>query len=190
MNIQMKYKLLLTAAIFSFSTMGAAMELTHGKLLSHKEWTTGNAKGTFANTSLKPQTHIHPLFKKPHVSLDTTISASVWDKVDSTPTGQVGKPVETDGFSAVNLINSNTEEQTFSIYSELCAWDETAQIGCVHSLDQVVVKPQDVASVYRYPQLTLTYTTPGQYSIWLLTDVSTGSALFQTNADGTVIITS
>lgn len=174
-------KLILGIALTSLASASMAMEITHGKLLSHKEWVTGKGVGSFSAVDPRPKSRLHKAHKISHDnpvgSEGVQITSSVIDMGDI----KVGSPVTFGSVSYVWILNDSQSVQTYKINGRLCSYGNGVQQGCNLFEDVITLDPQGIAMSDRWPRLSLSYEKAGKYVVEAATSVDKGQINFESN---------
>lgn len=175
-------KIFLSALILSsaISTNSFSMEI-QSKLIDHKEWVTGNAKGFFKkNIKLtKDQLLQLDLFKSrlkrnSDNQIDEYINATSVIKYfhdhDHVSTNIV---MEFDGVTDVECSNHTASLQDYEASYDFCIFQsgKFAPIACLEGKDQIRLYPTGFDYIISYPALSYIFTEPGDYYVTLTTSV-------------------
>src|SRR3990167_9102818 len=154
----MKEKLLLGLALASMVTSGFALEIDKGHVVSHKEWTTGNAKGFF-----KPGKMTAEMMKMKGMRSDAYSYSSLYSYVTSAK-GTVNTPVEIDGDNYIYAYNNTQKAETYHYSFSICAHNSDHTAQCAYYYDELVLEPGGSASSMEIPSLQVTFMKPGTYN--------------------------
>lgn len=154
------------AAIVSTNCM--AIEITKGKLLSHKEWSTGKVS-SFSNIITKSnRLQVPPAILNKKVdpdAVDRIYASSQINKVESI----AGKGTTISGY-AQTMITNGTETHFYDVTTRLCTGKANGNVddNCVIIHDSFMLDPSGEARISPNPQLTLAL-DPGYYGVDLNT---------------------
>lgn len=157
----MKIKLIISMAIAAAVGSNAfALEISKGKLISHKEWATAGAKAAYL-PGTKTRQNIQDI---KGMKLSESSNA-VYSDTEST-TAKVGEPVTVGNDGYVWIYNASEAVKNYRFEYSICA-DQTANImECVYSEDVVELQPHGYVSDSRKPTVTMKYDTAGSYNIY------------------------
>jgi hypothetical protein len=149
----------LAAAI---SSNAFAVEVTKGKVLKHKEWSTGKVKASYAKGSKTLAA------MKQKIKLDGPVPTYTFAET---------RPVSVnagDTFSISNdsftFIHNNTSEvHYYTMESSICVERTDNAVECVYSWDYVELQPDGDITAVSMPTLTTSFADAGTYH----TDAST-----------------
>lgn len=156
MKLKLLFGIAVTAAI---SSNAIALQITNGKLIDHKEWTTAGAK-SFIKTSKEPLKNIidqmsnnklmHVLIKSEIHSINTTI----------------GQPTTFTNQGYISVVNKTDSRRDYNYGIGTCASsDVSGNLECVYYENRVQLEPQGEFFDEVMPSLVMTYNTPGVYDI-------------------------
>lgn len=149
----MKNKLvILIAAIFSMASIHCfAVEIHKGKLISHKEWATGKAKGGFIS---KPDAK--KVIKMSNGRQDAFIEA--WPAK-----GVAGSMTSVMGNHRFGVGNDSDETQTYWYYLSTCAMTSDHTGNCVHVFDSISLEPGGYFFYNAVGEVQIAFDKPGSY---------------------------
>jgi len=184
----MKVKSLVCLAFASIVSVQAfALEIYKGHVISHKEWSTGNAKGAFVaghmtNQSLRLTRPVASRGEGDFVSSYSHISSS---------SGKAGVPAIVIGDGMVYIANGSQGSKQYAYQYTVCAEiaDKTEQ--CLYSYDEIELDADGYFQESRQPQLQLTFATPGDYHILTATMIMGEhglSSIVNSTSDGIISI--
>lgn len=195
----MKRKLLLGFILASLvSTNGFAAEITHGKLISHKEWTKGNITGTFKSTKAKLRASLHPISATPndndssYVFVQNLVS-------DSTLQATVNQDINLRGYNSINIFNNSSVQKTYTITSDFVISppcnDTLCPINEITSQDVITLDPNGgIYESVAMPTATQNFSASGQASYYISTSIQQmngdASPMFGTYSNNGYIIVS
>lgn len=161
----MKTKLLVSAILVSLTTSAFAIEITNGKLISHKEWTTDNS----IKLAVKPSDKNLNLaiLKKSGSYLPEYIF--IRDDLDKTMKVVVGSEIKLSGTTMTFISNSHTTPHKYKIVTEICG--ALPSDICGHTEDVVTLNPYGTIQLNSAPTLSINYDTAGSRYILLSTQV-------------------
>lgn len=151
---------LLVSCIASSSIF--ALEITQGKLLRHKEWTTGNIiKATYTTKANLFSADIEKLIsKKDHISSSIyTFSGT------DTQNGKVLEPATAIGYSSVMMMNGSKNTKTYLYTLETCITPVEGQYNCAIYQDTIDVEPNSMAFRTENPSIQFTFDKAGAYPV-------------------------
>ena len=160
----MKGKLLLGLTIATLiSANSFALEIYKGKLIKHKEWTTGGVKSSVINAATNTS----------HLKLNTALASK-----SATPyletfsfggdiSGYVGNLVQVIGNNEVYVHNYSDTSQTYYYTLNVCADAGNKEDKCIFYFDEFSLDPDGYVSTNIQPSLYLVYFTPGTYDYYV-----------------------
>lgn len=182
----MKKKLLLCSALsIIFSTHSFAFESYKAKLISHKEWTTGNVLATFKEKSTTMA--FIDSRKQKQSTMENRISASLEYKK-----GTTGSLTTIEGGNSVSLSNNSSATKQYGYYFVTCADIDKPNSQCAAYEEHVDVEPGGYFTDTTTPVLQIQFEHPGTYPIRTYAMLFVSNQLpnqVQTNAESTVDIT-
>src|SRR3990167_8260549 len=101
----MKEKLLLGLALASMMTSSFALEIYKGRVINHKEWMTGNAKGFFKQGKMTDS-----MMKAKELRGDESSYSSLFSAVHSAK-GTVNTPVNLEGDNYIYAYNNTQKDE-------------------------------------------------------------------------------
>ncbi|MEO8402222.1 MAG: hypothetical protein ABI597_10585 [Gammaproteobacteria bacterium] len=180
----MKRKLLLGFVLTSIlSANSFAMKITHGKLISHQEWTTGkHLHAVFKETDnleipeLQINAHNMQLAQETSADADVdTVDPMHWLFYENVQ-GVVGEDIPLGGQVMVQISNRSPVSKNYIITTTLvtcfgdamtiCKWTEKAT-----SQDTITLDAGGIAQIAHASFATEKYGTPGVGYYWLATDI-------------------
>lgn len=153
----MKIKFLLACVVMAtLSTNASALQIHKGKLLSHKEWSTGKAKlslakAIIAKRSLKDNTD------------------GTWSSLTSEihpATGLVNQMIAIKNEANIYLQNNSDHEQTYELRFSICAMPAKDSYDCVDTWDTIQLQPGGHFSDPDALVLNIAFDQPGEYTIF------------------------
>lgn len=183
----------LIASVVLLSLTGAsayAMEISKGKLLSHKEWTTGNViKSSFLEVNKKQNTLLSSIWSKNTLGskvipmdIDVLFTGARIFAGQMLP-GVVGEEVTLFGFTRHAIDNRSASMQTYQLYSTLCAQTGMGTGTCATSEDDVSIEPGGYIAIERRPNMTVSYDEPGTYNVAVFSAIYRDGAPFHYTSD-------
>lgn len=152
----MKGKLLLGLVLVTITTSSFALEIDKGRVINHKEWTTGNAKGFF-----KPGKMTNEMMKGQGWHGNSSYS-SLYSYASSTQ-GTVNTPVNIEGDNYIYAHNDTEKDEIYHYTFSICAHNSDHTAQCAYYYDELVLQPGGSASSSEIPSLQVTFTKPGKY---------------------------
>ena len=156
----MKMKLLISAVIAAAVCSNAfALHITKGKLISHKEWTTGNAIASY-----QPGTKTLQSMKRTLAKLDVNPSTPIFLASETrNAVAHVGERVSVNN-NAFIWVKNNTESTRNYYYNfNICATKSDSIIECVYAYEQIELEPNGEFNNALSPELTVKFNEPGVY---------------------------
>lgn len=186
----MKGKILLfTAAVTAL--VGAntfAAEIHKGKLLSHKEWSTGNLKFSFAKANSADLAKLVQSQKLAGKSGSYTMATLSFATAQS---AAVGEAVTLTGMNRAEFINATDSTQKYGYISGVCTDVSATESQCAYYYDQFELEPQGSYGTDAQPTLQYTYAQPGSYSktIFSYVDTEDGDVLNESASNAIIDVT-
>jgi len=155
----MKGKIILCASLVALlSANSFALEIYKGRIVSHKEWTTGDAKVVYKpankNTLIK--------FKQQRMQSQEGASGYVSTYIDQTQ-GATSTPIYINGSHYFYIINNTSSTQTYNYTLETCAFDSANTAKCAYYFDAVQLEPNGYLEEVNEPQLQVQFDKAGTY---------------------------
>ena len=165
----MKKKILLGLMLASVASANSfAMEIMHGKLISHKEWTKGNIKASFKDIQIKPAS-LTALKLKDAVGVDTdVVSANSYTFPYVANNVVVNQDVTIWGESNVYIINNSSVQKTYVITTYLEIAPPCTNVICAIELtaasqDTVTLDPNGgLVGFKRQPYTHMNFSSAGK----------------------------
>ena len=183
----MKRKSLLIATLVSALTIGNcfAMEITKGKLLNHKEFTTGDAKIVFQDKNFKMNDKLKELQNKYFDTLGDYIG--VLGNIDNEST-TVNQPIDIKGAAEIAVSNDTSVIQTYKIVTTLATWTPDNGMITGTSVDTVSLEPSGSISLLRKPILSYSFDKAGNYTTYIMVAAQkeNDATIFRSFAEGTI----
>jgi hypothetical protein len=202
----MKSKLLLGMTLACLlSTNSFSLEITHGKLLSHKEWTTGNVKAVSQEAK-----HLQiPELQLPPHKLNNTRYESDWVDVMTTeawynpPLGAqipANRDISLYGVSAVAITNSTSAPVTYTIATSLNVCEQSQIPGSLKlcwfpsgssiSQDVVTLDAHGSLTLQNTPMATINSSYPELVTYWVDSSVTRegGTTAFSSRSSANYLI--
>jgi hypothetical protein len=135
-----------------------ALEITKGHLISHKEWSTNDAKGNFISSHEKPKDMISQLNATEGPSSDIATSAQLYPIK-----GAVNKPFTTEGINYADITNNSDKTQRYQLSYETCVETTDKVVNCIFYDDVLELEAGGHLNDTHKPNLTATIKQPGSY---------------------------
>lgn len=152
----MRDKILLGFILASMATSGFALEIYKGHVVSHKEWTTGNAKGFF-----KPGKITSEILKSKGLRTDNSYSSLY--TYATTVKGNVNTPIDIPGDNYIFVYNDTQVSEFYHYTFSICARNSEHTASCAFYYDELVLEPGGYASSAEQPILQVSFAKPGLY---------------------------
>lgn len=144
-------QILSLAVIAGVSSHAFAMEISHGRIISEKAWSTDGKKVTFAKKS--------PLARAKEGAPDSQeLSVSI-----ESATGKVGEPVTLTGNHKIVIHNETASNQTYFYNISVCVLFDDNTNHCVYQSKHLELSEGGYFAVDAEPELTLAFNAPGSY---------------------------
>lgn len=177
----------LLALCSTVSATSFAMEIENGKVIDHKEWITGNAKGFFNPNNKNREGELLQLnlFKSQlKQKLVKQIDELIYLSNEILPLNLNG-PISTntvvdfhgDAFGV--LANSTSSIQEYATSYHFCIFDTSKDyvpLACLEGTDQYRLYPQAINYMSSNPVLSYVFTEPGTYYLSLRTSATRNHA--------------
>ncbi|OGT44199.1 MAG: hypothetical protein A3F42_04150 [Gammaproteobacteria bacterium RIFCSPHIGHO2_12_FULL_37_34] len=160
----MRKKIILGFAIASMATSAFALEIYKGRLITHKEWTTGNAKGFFKASKMIPELKAKGLDAEHSYSYIYSYAASIKSSVNT--------PVNVSGENYISLYNDTRTKELYHYTFSVCARNSDHTAQCAYYYDEIELEPGGYANSAEQPILQVTFAKPGNYNGWASTSLS------------------
>jgi hypothetical protein len=200
----MKRKILFTAMLSLLTAQAFSMEITKGKLISHKEWTTDKRiVGHLQELKLTKSKAFH------YQSKDVASFDSIKAKAEMPSFfSNVNTDTTLHGDTIVDISNYTEKEQTYNITREICTYLIPNQLHvnddpvpnppnplgiCFVAWDVISLDPSGRIQLNQSPTASMKYAKPGVYQ--LSTEIQVGrradsdETLFSSSADSTITVT-
>lgn len=151
---------LLVSCIASSSTF--ALKITQGKVLKHKEWTTGNI--TKATYTTKDNAFSADIKKIASEGNDITSSIFTFAGTN-TLNGKAFEPAVATGYSSIIMTNASNETKTFLFTLETCVNLADGKQNCAIRQDTIDVEPNTSALNTQNPSIEYTFDKAGIYPL-------------------------
>jgi hypothetical protein len=171
----MKGKFVLSVMIISmFSVDANALEIKKGKLIEHKEWTTGNVQGFIKEKIKDTKDKLISLQQLQVMNMSESVphedNILVSNKID-TINIPLGSASEIPGYVNVDITNFTSTPQIYNITSKLCVihipdYDDQ----CFLTSDKIQLDPN--GNNYMYRSMILSYQFVDQDG-WYFAELST-----------------
>lgn len=165
----MKGKIILGLSVIALAvgSSGYAMEITKGKLLSHKEHSTGKIKATMKEMKFDVKKEIANFKAAGSLVQDNGDRIYVKENMYDA-SGITGQDTDLSGSSHIYIVNNTDTNHTYTINTIICA----EQDACNYITDVIDLDPAGVAVAVRAPTITFSYDTAGEYQIGLASMIS------------------
>ena len=178
----MKRKLLLALAFGSLVSSNVfSMEIVNGKLLDHKQWTTGNVKAVVKNINADPK-KIERLLSQHKDNSHVDINAAARFPFGLMPMILVGQSTLIEGQAEALIFNDTSTVERFVVLNTVCSDDvplgsqsQIHSITCSNDQSHVMLEPHGYFLLGQYPGMTISYKEAGTY------DVSVGITVISDN---------
>lgn len=161
----MKRKSLLALAVISVVSSNAfSFELTHGKLLEHKEWATKNVK-FFVTDNAIDKSKSSQLLQQAKNSQGGQILISANASVQPAYSMQykAGEVSSISGQTMLNILNLTSQTKVYEVTEELCTVAGSAGHVCVHSTNKLSLEPGGSLLLSQSPRVNYTFDKEGFY---------------------------
>lgn len=168
----MKGKLLLGLALTSMISASAfAMEIHNGKLLKHKEWTTGNLIGTSAKKFSKAEVlKFKENLKLNGVAISDHMTMSY--SMANATTGVAGERADVNGVQFAFLLNDSEGTQVYSVFNSICAATSDKTTECMFYQDEIMLDAQGYAFDLQQPSIQPIFNANGSYNTTVMTVIA------------------
>lgn len=148
----------ITAAV---SANTFAIEIHKGKLISHKEWSTGGAMTAFVAGTKTKQTMMQA-----HKQVSDGSSYAYLESEFRPVSTLTGRVVELKNDAGVYIANNTDQTETYQYFVSICLERFTGMAECVHSRDFVELAPGGAFSLSNLPVLRAKFEQPGNYTVY------------------------
>ena len=179
-SFTMKGKSLLTLALFAaiHGTSVYALSSENTKLISHKEWSDKNIKGTY--TTIKPSAiftlKLHHYLQNPFDRARFIDASNEIDNMNIRPATQLSS---VSGTSELFIVNNSNAPQTFTIRIALCTGDaamvDMDLLNCNSYQDQIEIDPHGIFPKNIASSMLYAFPKPGDYYVQMSTIILTGN---------------
>lgn len=145
-----------------------ALELYKGRVINHKEWTTGNVKATFKD-SMKNATS---QFKNKMMTKSDSTYASIYSNGLNTK-GATGVPVTINGNHSIYVMNDTQAAQQYNYTLSICANTSENTTQCAYYYDEIQLEAGGYVVVDKAPVLEVKFSQPGIYKSHTSTNLMT-----------------
>lgn len=175
----MKRKLL-SGLILGFSAISVnsvAMEIHGGKLISEKEWTSGNIKGSFKESAKDGDNKLLQRIVKHKKKLASKQKNYEEEFIFArnqmfNQKGPAGVEMTIEGFSGMHMENFTSTQQTYQIFRTFCVENLAEEKeSCVHYAGQVQLEPSGYIFMSDTPAISYKFEKEGTYGLQLDTDI-------------------
>jgi hypothetical protein len=159
----MKLKIIISIVVATaLSSQAYAMQITKGKLISHREWAT---KGVKASFGISTRTR-----KDMKLDDNPNIIPSANFAETHSVLAKVGQPVSVKNDGFVTIANTTNHTRTYQIFMRICADAITSgNVECLNYENEISLEPGGSYVDAPVPTLTITYNEPGTYSSYAMT---------------------
>lgn len=182
----MKWSFVLSSFVVSMLSVNAfALDAQTAQIISHKEWTTGNIKGSYKDAVLDPKNiksvMLHQLSIKNKKQLSGNVDGNDnFVSVDldgsyqrlQTPDDEYG----VHGYPDIDMLNGTNVEHLYKINSKLCIYDyyggEIIELGCYHIENVAKLSPHQYTDFRSGMQAVFQYDKSHAYLGVLSVDVN------------------
>ncbi len=182
----MQIKLFISAiAAAAMASNAFAVEIKNGRLLSHKEWTTGSATASFSpgTKTLQDILRKHPQMKSIS-SLPTSVAS------DARPTtGRVGETIAANNDGFVFVVNDTEETREYRYTILMCAQKTDNMQECAYSFDHIELEAGGVFYASKLVALKVKFDKPGLYEAYGEAFVFTNSKIMSSYAITDITVT-
>lgn len=156
-----KLSILCLALTTAMSTQVFSMEIYNGKILDHKEWTTGGARATYIYNA-KTKGHLRHLSNlEDENNFSDMLTSSIASDFAS-----IGKSLEIQNGYHLSFSNQSKSKKRYRYTFSVCATDDSNLSQCAHFSNSVELNPggyfNDSDS---RPALKMNYRKPGKHFI-------------------------
>lgn len=188
----MKCKFILgTIALSLLSASSFALQIENGKLINHKEWTSGKVSGFIKD--VKVAKNKFDTLRQMKTNADTNEGILAANRIYVPLSPQVDQSTDISGFSELYLENYGQTMQNYEINSQLCIFkpQNPTPSDCVVTTDTVQLNPGGFVLMGRMPKLTTVLAESGMYTSMLYTVISkpNSSTVFATYATDFLYVT-
>jgi hypothetical protein len=180
MNIKLIIGLICTAAI---GTNAFALQITKGKLISHKEWATDGAVASYL-----PATKTLASVQKAGQLTKTALELSA--ETESVAT-TVGAPVTIANDASIWVMNTSDEVKQYRYTFYICAFINANTSDCVYTEDLVELQPHGAIYTGAKPALQVAFDEAGVYDTWAgstFTTLPMQTQMSQSSSTGTITV--
>lgn len=153
------------------STSALAIDIQHGKLLKHKEWTTGNVTKTAF--TVKPSSELLKL-KKPvqATNLSSSDHFGMSYSKGNNAVGNQNERGEVTGFHAIQIHNSSNGSQRYRFDFSICAETSSNTTACSFYSDEIELDTGGIAMVALDSIIDPLFTDSGDFKTFSSTFLS------------------
>ncbi len=152
--------LICLAVVVASGTQAFAIEIYKGKMINHKEWNTGGARGKFVSDFNKSSTM--PMSRGHHALNTNEFSGETFAHATSSST-RVSQPTELTNSNKVYYINNTNENHAYTYTFAACGIESDKVEQCLFYENTVELEPNGYFADESHPTIELTYTKPGKY---------------------------
>lgn len=180
MNIKLLVGLVCAAAIGSNAF---ALQITKGKLISHKEWATDGAVASYL-----PATKTFEGVKKAGLLTKTALELTA--ETESVAV-TVGAPVTISNDAWIWVMNTSDEVKQYRYTFYICAFVNANTSDCVYAEDLVELQPHGAIYTGAKPALQVAFDKTGVYDTWagsMFTTLPMQTQMSQSSSTGTITV--
>ena len=168
----MKGKIILSLVAASLVSSGSfALEIYKGRIVNHKEWTTGNVKAILKAGDPRKN-------KMAQLNNRTTQNNSTYASVSSDidyVEGTANTPLQLSGDHYVFIANDTATAQSYHYYFSICAESSDRTGQCAYFHDEIQLEAGGYFNSSEEPELQLTFEKPGLFKTYTNSSVSNSS---------------
>lgn len=156
----MNKKLFVGAIAVVLSANSFAFDIYKGKIVSHKEWTTGNVSAVLKKADLKSA-----LLKMKKQDQDNFAYSYLFAKI-SNATGVVGVPTEVAGGHDIYVQNDTASSKVYNYNINVCVNTSAQESSCAFYFDEITLEPGGYFSNAAEPAVMVKFNQSGDYKIF------------------------
>ncbi|TAK71560.1 MAG: hypothetical protein EPO11_11130 [Gammaproteobacteria bacterium] len=179
----MKKSLVSLTLISLVSANSFALELYKAKVISHKEWTTGDIKASF-----NPGKSNMSKLKNKTSSTNTDSTYADVEAATTFTMGQVGAMVNLAGRHQMYVSNNTQSTQKYFYQFTLCANVSDNLQQCANYYDVLEIEAGGYAYASIEPELQLIFSKAGNYPVYASTYLASEDSSLQDGANSTSVI--
>lgn len=153
-----QYWLLPLAFAAAISTSANAINIKHGKVIKHKEWTTDGVKGS--STTFTPEIKSVPALKRTkdgykHYFISSDMLAGKYN---------TGESVTIESMHSFSVINESQSTNTYTLIASTCVQFKEHFLRCAYYMDEIELEPNGSFTLGVKPAVRPTFTEPGTFA--------------------------